>query len=578
MKLIEAIRIAGQVFAPEVSVIDVALACGFTPLHFRTFLNAHLRREFPDDKINVITGNYADLYSNLECLEKMKADSAVVVVELQDLDPRLGVRRLGGWTPKQLPDIRQNVRQQANHACAALERISCNKTIALSLPTLPLPPLSFTATWQMSSFESDIRHTLADVTDYLVQSPNIRIVNQQYLDRISPPPNRFDLVSELRSGFPYDLRHADALAALLARMVRNPSPKKGLITDLDNTLWMGVLGEVGTEHIAWDLDHRAQKHGLYQQLLESIAEAGILIAVASKNDPALVEEAFQKSKPILSRNRIFPLEANWQPKSHSVGKILRLWNVGAESVVYVDDSPMDLAEVKSAYPEMECLLFPTDDKGAYRLLEDLRDFFGKQAVSPEDALRLESIRSSHVVSDDAEPTTPSSERFLEAAQGKLTLRFGKSSTDPRPLELINKTNQFNLNGKRHTEISWRRYLEDPQVFLLVASYEDKFGPLGKIAVMAGRLNAGTLFVDHWVMSCRAFSRRIEYGCLLHLLEKFAPEQAIFEFIPTPRNGPLQELFAGFLSPALGPAVLISREQLLGECPPLYFKVVEAPGD
>ena len=89
----------------------------------------------------------------------------------------------------------------------------------------------------------------------------------------------------------------------------------------------------------------------------------------------------------------------------------------------------------------------------------------------------------------------------------------------RAFELINKTNQFNLNGRRWKEPEWRRFLGEPGAFLVTASYEDKFGPLGEIAAMLGTAGAGKLSVDAWVMSCRAFSRRIEHQCLKYLFER-----------------------------------------------------------
>src|SRR5258708_40172043 len=105
---------------------------------------------------------------------------------------------------------------------------------------------------------------------------------------------RLDVQSELLSGFPYQLSHASALAELLAALVRNPIAKKGLITDLDDTLWAGILGESGVDGISWHLEQKAHIHGLNQQFLASLASAGVLIAVASKNDPALVEQAFER--------------------------------------------------------------------------------------------------------------------------------------------------------------------------------------------------------------------------------------------------------------------------------------------
>ena len=169
---------------------------------------------------------------------------------------------------------------------------------------------------------------------------------------------RLDLKSDLAAGLPYSLAHADALAAALAQLLARETPKKGLITDLDDTLWNGIVGEVGPQGVNWDLASHQQIHGLYQKLLASFSEEGVLVAIASKNDPRVVEEALDREDMILKRRHVFPSEVHWKAKSGSVERILRTWNVGADSVVFVDDSPMELAEVAAAHPGIECILFP----------------------------------------------------------------------------------------------------------------------------------------------------------------------------------------------------------------------------
>jgi FkbH-like protein len=249
--------------------------------------------------------------------------------------------------------------------------------------------------------------------------------------------------------------------------------------------------------------------------------------------------------------------------------------VGPDSVVFIDDSALDLAEVKAAYPDIECLLFPRDDdKAVVELLYQLRDMFGKMAITEEDIIRRDSLRAYQetVGATPVEGYTP--ERFLREAQGKLSLTFVKDPPDPRALELINKTNQFNLNGKRHTEVSWQEYLSNPSVFIAIASYEDKYGPLGKIAVLTGRTEGDCLTIDHWVMSCRAFSRRIEHGCLLRVFQKFAAEGAIFDFLKTSRNQPIQDFLGELTGDVNSSAYSISRKQLFDNSPPVYLEIQE----
>src|SRR5207248_6984173 len=140
------------------------------------------------------------------------------------------------------------------------------------------------------------------------------------LDRLSPPAERRDVQAEILFGFPYRPAHAAAVAELLTELLKTPAPKKGLITDLDDTLWAGLLGEVGADGVSWDLDHRSQLHGLYQQTLGALADAGVLIGVASKNDAARVHEAFRRRDLLLRRERVFPFEIHWGAKSESVAR------------------------------------------------------------------------------------------------------------------------------------------------------------------------------------------------------------------------------------------------------------------
>jgi FkbH-like protein len=400
-------------------------------------------------------------------------------------------------------------------------------------------------------------------------------VSAQRLDCLSVPAERRDIKADLHAGFPYRLPHAATVGELLARLVLPLAPKKGLITDLDDTLWRGVVGEVGAAGVSWDLDHHSQVHGLYQQLLRSLAASGVLLAVASKNDRAVVDEVYRRDDFVLPPRRIFPHEIHWGRKSASVGRILRAWNVGADSVVYVDDSPLELAEVKAAYPQVECLQFPTHDaQAAYALLERLRDLFGKSTILPEDSLRMTSLRSAQTLREEREATGGSEDGFLEGLDAEIVVSFAKLNPDPRALELVNKTNQFNLNGRRFTETAWHAYLQQPAMLLALVAYQDKFGPLGKIAVITGQPKDKTLRIDTWVMSCRAFSRRIEHQCLQVLFDRFGAREVIFAFEPTPRNGPLREFLQAIAGRPPEEGMCLSRDAFLRSCPRLFARVKE----
>jgi FkbH-like protein len=571
MKITEALKIL-QAAPRDANPFDVMLACGFTPLHLQNFVAAHLQQVLPDRHVTLSTGLYGDLVGTVEGLGERRPNAAAIAIEWADLDPRLGFRSLGEWGPSEMSDIVSVVGISLERIKNALQRLPVGIATAVSTPTLPFPPLFHTAAWQMSKTESSLEELLAQFRAELVRN-GISFVNSKHLAEKSPFPQRYDFKSDLLTGLPYTISHAEVVGLSLALLLHPRPPKKGLITDLDDTLWAGLVGEVGPDGIGWDLETHSGLHGLYQRLLSALSEEGILIGIASKNDPAVVQRAFQRSDILLRPEQVFPMEVHWNPKSGSVQRILRAWNIAADAVVYIDDSPMELAEVAAAHPGIECIRFPANDYAAgYTLLHRVRDLFGKSQLSSEDSLRLASLRTSAEFQETADTMHP--EDFLQQANALITLDFHGPPSDARTLELVNKTNQFNLNGIRWTESDWARELSRPDTALIVASYKDKFGPLGKISVIQGRHSGTTLRIKVWVMSCRAFARRIEYQCLRACFERFQPEQIEFDFAPTSKNGPLQEFFSAVLGRKPQGQIVLTREQFDQGCPLLYHSVEE----
>lgn len=573
MKIAEALKIL-QGAPKEAESFDVMLACGFTPLHLQNFVAAYLQQTLRDRRIVLSTGLYGNLLGTVASLPDRRLHAVAVAIEWTDLDPRLGYRALGRWGPDVLSDILSVVKINLQYLKVSIQQLSPGITVAISTPTVPFPPLFHTPGWQTSEAESLLHQMVAEFRTELTHA-GFAFVNATRLAEKSPPAQRYDLMSDLLAGFPYAVAHADALGLALALLLYPPPPKKGIITDLDDTLWSGLVGEVGPAGVGWDLEGHKGLHGLYQRLLSALSEEGILLGVASKNNPAVVQKAFERIDLLLQPKQIFPMEVHWNAKSGSVDRILRTWNVAPDSVVYVDDSPMELAEVAAAHPGIECLQFPTNDYAAgYSMLRRIRDLFGKEKISTEDSLRLHSIRQATQFQPGVGESTP--ESFLQQVNAVVSFDFSGSVSDTRALELVNKTNQFNLNGIRWTEADWVRELSRPDATSMIVSYEDKFGPLGKISVMQGRHIRDTLAIRVWVMSCRAFSRRIEYQCLRVCFDRYQPKQIEFDFTPTSKNGPLQEFFNNLLGHKPQTSVVLTRQQFDQACPSLYHAVSQSP--
>ena len=573
MTITEALRITQSV-PRDARPFAVTLVCGFTPLHLQTFLGAHLQQALPDRKVTITLGLYGNLVGTLESIPGANApDGLVIALEWPDLDPRLDYRGAGSWGATAVNDIVVSARSMLDRIAAALLRIPSGPRTALSLPTLPLPPLFHTPGWQASQHELALQSSVMRFAADIAQEGRIAVINRQRLAEQSPAAGRLDLKSDLYTGLPYTIEHAERLASQLALVLAPPAPKKGIISDLDDTLWSGIAGEVGPDVVTWDLASHAQLHGLYQKLLGSLADSGTLIGVASKNDPAVAAKAFERKDLLLRPEQVFPIEVHWNAKSGSVARILETWNIAADSVIFVDDSPMELAEVAAAHPGIDCVLFPKSDyQAGLAMLRQLRDRCGKERISKDDALRLESIRQGAAFREQASGgATP--ESFLQQLGAVVTFDFAAAG-EPRVLELVNKTNQFNLNGGRYTQPDWQKLLSSPGALLVAVSYEDKFGPLGTIAAIAGHADGKRLTIETWVMSCRAFARRIEHQTLKILFETTGASEIGFRFTTTAKNGPLRDFFTTLLGEEPQSEFRLTRSQFEAKCPALYHEVRE----
>jgi len=572
LKIIQASSHAG-------SQLNVLLACGCTPLHLKTFLQAHLQQIQTQRQVRVSDGLYGDLCGTLERASGKLVDGVAIILEWADLDLRLGYRSAAPWSEASVRDILTVTDRSLQRLTAAIAGIPKEIRVVLSPPTLPLPPLFHTARWQASEAELLLDQKLSSFLAEVSGRAGLSVVNQGRLAQDSTFSRRLDLKSELLIGFPYTVAHAEVLGALCARLLAPPARKKGIITDLDDTVWAGIVGEVGPEGVSWDLSQHQHLHALYQNLLASLAERGVLVGVASKNDAKTVEKAFQRDDILLRPEKIFPFEVHWGAKSKSVGRILETWNIGADSVILVDDSAMELAEVAAAHPGVHCIQFPKGDYAAgLAMFRQIRDLCGRERISQEDGLRLESIRKGaefrRLLEDGSVP-----EDFLAQADASVTFDFCPAPEDGRVLELVNKTNQFNLNGLRRTEADWSSLNRHPDSVVAVLSYKDKFGPLGKIAVLEGRRNGTTIGVNTWVMSCRAFSRRVEHQCLRTLFDRFGLSEITLDFAATAKNGPLQDFLQALTGGKPSGKIALTRPEFEARCPALYHRVIlEKDGD
>jgi FkbH-like protein len=325
--------------------------------------------------------------------------------------------------------------------------------------------------------------------------------------------------------------------------------RKCLVLDLDNTLWGGVVGDDGLEGIVLgEGSGRGEAHLAVQRYAQQLGERGIILAVCSKNDPAIVMEVFDRHpEMILRRNDIACFAVNWDDKSENLKKISAELNIGLDSLVFVDDNPAERRRIRQSLPVVAVPELP-DDVGQYVRCVSDAGYFEAVAFTPDDRQRQAQYRAN--ASRDA--FRDSSESLDDYLRGlEMAVVFGPvSSVDStRVCQLINKTNQFNPTTRRYSLEDVTRFASSDRHVALQFRLLDRFGDNGIVSAML--LKPGTaddiMDIDVWVMSCRVFGRQLEFEVMNIAVEAARHRGAralTAEYIPTSRNGVVRELYQG----------------------------------
>ena len=314
--------------------------------------------------------------------------------------------------------------------------------------------------------------------------------------------------------------------------------KKCLVLDFDNTLWGGIIGEVGVNSIELGPDTSRGKAFLeFQLTIKDLASRGVLIAGCTKNEMKNALAGLNHPNSILKPEDFAVIEASWDPKPVAMQRIIQSLNIGARSFVFVDDSKIEVHSVKTEFPEIETILLDSKFPEKYSSCVLRPRFFESVKLTREDLSRKGSQLTTHVkkASD-----TSSYDHLQMLRDLNAVATIGKPTSDQleRVLQLVNKTNQFNLNGLRRTPSEIKRFAEDTESLLLVGEFKDDLSNYGLTTVIGGRFVAQTFKVEIWVMSCRTFDRYLEHAMLVALRDEIAKKangELSLDFKRTARN-------------------------------------------
>jgi len=321
--------------------------------------------------------------------------------------------------------------------------------------------------------------------------------------------------------------------------------RKLVILDLDETLWGGIAGEIGWENIKLGgHDPIGEAYLDFQRALKSLTNRGVLLGIVSKNEETVALEAINRHPEMILKLKDFVgWRINWQDKASNIVELARELNLGLQSVVFVDDSPVERARVREALPEVFVPEWP-DDKMLYRSALLGLHCFDYPAISKED-LERNRMYLAERRRKEAKKEIGSPEEWLKSLKIEVRVKELGAAELPRAAQLLNKTNQMNLSTRRLTELELITWAKDKNHKLWVFRVRDKFGDSGLTGIISLAVNGRTGRIVDFVLSCRVIGRKIEEAMLQKAIgyaQGCGLQEVRAEYIPTAKNKPCLEFW------------------------------------
>jgi FkbH-like protein len=301
--------------------------------------------------------------------------------------------------------------------------------------------------------------------------------------------------------------HADLIVRLIA--AARGRARKCLVLDLDNTLWGGVIGDDGLEGIV--IGQGSPLGEAFVRIQETallLRERGVVLAVSSKNTDEVARTPFRQHPEMrLKESHIAVFQANWNDKASNLEAIAKTLDIGIDSLVFLDDNPVERSQVRKALPQVAVPELP-QNPAYYPWTLLAAGYFETLELTREDCQRAEQYQANAARKAILGESADLGE-FLSSLEMKASVNQFDSLGRGRITQLINKTNQFNLTTRRYTEQEVAAFERDQNCQTFQFRLTDRFGDNGMIGVIIANEKEDVLEVDTWLMSCRVLKRRIE---------------------------------------------------------------------
>jgi FkbH-like protein len=336
------------------------------------------------------------------------------------------------------------------------------------------------------------------------------------------------------------------LARLHVRYLRALAGKarKCLVLDLDNTLWGGVVGEQGPLGVALGTEYPGSAFTAFQRAIRDLQKRGVILAIASKNNPPDVDEVFEKNQAMVLRRQDFAvLEVGWNEKHESLARIAKKLNIGLDHLVFVDDNPVECARVEEVLPAVRVICLPEQPElNIDALFAD--GLFDTLSLSAEDMQRTELYQRREQAEALRSNDVPIEEFYRDLGMS-VVLAPVRPASLARAAQMTQKTNQFNTTTIRFSEAEISARMATNDWWIRTVKVADRFGDHGITGLVMARADKDHVDIETFLMSCRVIGRTVETAVLARLAQwakdSGAP-RARGRIIPTPKNVPVRELY------------------------------------
>lgn len=446
--------------------------------------------------------------------------------------------------PGNLEDEQQTIARCTGWLQALLDGIRQHSQATCLVQTLALPPGGVFGSAERGIAGTPLR-VLQAVNDYLATAADA-LLDVATLAATVGSALWFDAKLFNSSKMPFALPllplYADHVGRVLGAL-RGKS-RRVLVLDLDNTLWGGVVGDDGVHGIL--IGHgtaQGEAHLALQRKALALRQRGVLLAVSSKNDDAVARRPFRELPAMLLQEEAFAaFRANWEDKASNIAGMADELGLGLDSFVFLDDNPAERALVRRFLPQVAVPELPADPAGYAEVL-DAAGYFETLSLSEEDRRRADLYRRRSAIAQVAPHDLAS---YLSSLEMRLQVQPVDDSNRSRTVQLINKSNQFNLTTRRYTEAEVLQAEADPQQICLALRLQDRFDDHGIISVVFAQLEGSSLNIPLWVMSCRVIGRGVEQAILPVLVAQaraLGCQTLRGQYLPTARNEMVAQHYA-----------------------------------